>query len=91
MVIPTRTVVIPTLVTVVIPTTVVVAAPIALTVPVIPVVGFAVEVGVVVATSPVEVVTPTRVPELSWAPVVVRERGHRLGFGDARRANAGKS
>jgi hypothetical protein len=91
-VVPTRAaVVVPTGATVVVPAAVVVVVPIALTVPVIPVVRFAVEVEVIVATAPVEVVTPARVPELPGTPVVVRKRGHRLGLSDARRANAGKS
>ncbi|MDT7762667.1 MAG: hypothetical protein QOC63_2087, partial [Mycobacterium sp.] len=34
---------------------------------------------------------PARVPELPRTPVVVGERGHRLGLSDARRAHAGKS
>jgi hypothetical protein len=68
-----------------------IVAPLARTMPVIPIVGFAVEVEVVVATAPVEVVTPARVPPLSRTPVIVRHRSHRLGFCDARRAHASKS
>ena len=61
------------------------------TVPVSAVMRFAVEVVVVVAAAPVPVVAPRWVEPLSGTPVVIGQRGHRLGLSDARRANAGKS
>ena len=88
MVIPAWAVVVPTRAAV-IPTGT--ALPGALTMPVALVAGFTVEVAVIVAAAPVPVASPARVPELSRTPVIVRERGHRLGLSDARRANAGKS
>ncbi len=54
------------------------------------VVGFAVIVKVVVAAAPVPVVTPTGIPELAGAPVIVGERPGE-GFGDARRTLTGES
>ena len=58
--------------------------------PVTRVVGLAVVIPVVVATAPVPVVTPARVPELARAPVIVRHRPGK-GLGDARRAQTSKS
>ena len=65
--------------------------PRAIAVPVALVVRFTVEVEVVVAAAPVPVVTPARVPELPRTPVVIGQRGARLGFGQARGADTGKT
>jgi len=48
------------------------------------VVGFAIEIEVVVAAAPIPVATPTRVPEIAGTPVVVRER-RGLSLGDGSR------
>jgi hypothetical protein len=67
------------------------ALPGAVAVPVAAVTRFTVEEAVIVAAAPFPVVAPARVPELPRTPVVIGQRGHRLGLSDARRANAGKS
>jgi hypothetical protein len=71
-------------------TTPAVWVPFALAVPVVPVMWLAVEVEIVVAATPIEVVTPARVPELARAPVIVGERPG-IGLSDARRAQTSKS
>src|ERR1700734_2298455 len=60
-------------------------------VPVSAVMRLAVEVVVVVTAAPVPVVAPRRVEPLSGTPVVIGQRGGRLGFGQARRADTGKT
>jgi hypothetical protein len=52
---------------------------------------FAVEVVVVVTAAHVPVVAPPWVEPLSGTPVVIGQRGGRLGFGQARRADTGKT
>src|ERR1700684_2545601 len=61
------------------------------TAPVWAVMRFAVEVVVVVTAAPVPVVAPCWVEPLSGTPVVIGQRGGRLGFGQARRADTGKT
>src|SRR5271163_694555 len=61
------------------------------TVPVAAVMRFAVEVVVVVTAAHVPVVAPRWVEPLSGTPVVIGQRGGRLGFGQARRADTGKT
>ena len=73
-----------------VPATGSVRVPLALAVPVVPVTWLAVIVEIVVAATPIVVVTPARVPELAGAPVIV---GHRPGISlsNARRTQTSKS
>jgi hypothetical protein len=78
--------------TVVIPTRAAraIRVPATLAVPMVPVVLLAVEIVVVMAAVSTPVVTPTRVPPLAGAPVIVGQRPGK-GFGDARRTQTSKA
>jgi hypothetical protein len=65
--------------------------PRARTVPVALVVRFTVEVEVVVTATHVPVVAPRWVEPLPGTPVVIGQRGARMGFGQTRRAETGKT
>lgn len=67
----------------------VVAVSVAAPVPLVVRVTVAVE--VVVATAPIPVVTPTRIPPLTGAPVIDGRGSDRLGLGDCRRPQARES